>query len=116
MPTEVITKADIRALIEDWADVHPGPNNTIRIALGSSGTSWTGIYKDAMLAICDGIAKSINEKIVEHYEDLIENEVAKRMQLRNKLQNEWRSKLNSVIDEVNDLAGTSIEHLPDLPS
>jgi ADP-ribosylglycohydrolase len=116
MPTEVIKKADIRALIEDWADAHPGPNNTIKLSLGSNGASWTGDYKDAMLAICDGIAKSINETIVEHYEDLIETEVDKRMALRNKLQNEWKDKLNNVINEVNDLAGTSIEYLPNLPS
>lgn len=60
---EYITKEDIKVMIQQYADSNPGPNNVIKNSLGTDGTSWTGEYKDGMLAICEGISRAVNEKV-----------------------------------------------------
>lgn len=62
MSAPFITKEEIAQFVKAYADAHPGTDNVIKNAMGSNGTTW-GDYNEGLMAFCNAMEQSINEKV-----------------------------------------------------
>jgi ABC-type sulfate transport system substrate-binding protein len=113
---DIVTREQVIQFIKQWADTHPGQDDIIKNSLGSSGSVWSGGYKDGVVAIIDGIVRSINEKAGEK----LQEEIDKRVALRNKLNSQWQSAIESNFSAIKTALSklgqtVTITGLEDLP-
>lgn len=107
MSAPFITKEEIAQFVKAYADAHPGTDEVIKKAMGSNGTTW-GNYNEGLMAFCDAMEKSINEK-VQNRLDIWRTSV--NNSLRNTLES-WRGILNGELNALINYANTHGGQLP----
>jgi len=117
---DIIDKEFVATKIKEYADKF----TLIATFLGSNGQSWKAPYGEASWSIAEGIANSINEKVVDELDKEIElreeailDEAAAResadQAIINILNTTYKDKINEIIAAVNTLgADPAIDPLP----